>query len=147
MDNLSNKLNICKPRCLIGSMLVNHLMYPGLESPYTHTGPIILKQISIHLHTGPISPKQICFKYMFRIWFWIWYQIHLYNKGNVRIVRIKEDKKLVCVSIWWGTKSLISNEAKHRCHLATCDLSDDADIAYTDSMRKLLRVPRFLSVC
>lgn len=27
MDDLPNRINVCKTRCLIGSMSVNHLMY------------------------------------------------------------------------------------------------------------------------
>lgn len=112
MDELSSKLNHCKTGCVIGTNVVNHLMYADdlvLISPYSAGMQQLLK---------------ICSEFGKE-------QDIMYNptKSKLMVVRSKEDKSVTLpVFYLCGTVLTHSNEVKYLGHFLTDDWSDDRDI-------------------
>ncbi len=78
MDDLSRELNACKIGCIIGAMLINHLMYADdlvIMCPYSRGLARLIK---------------ICSKYGIEN-----YTRYNSTKSVVMIIRSKQDKKLV----------------------------------------------------
>ena len=112
MDELSNKLNVCKTGCLIGSMLINHLMYAD--------DLVIFCPCS----AGMQSLLKICSEYGFE--FDIKYNS---TKSNIMIVKSKEDRKLCFPEFCLCGQVLnVCSQAKYLGHFITHDMSDDADL-------------------
>lgn len=112
IDELSSQLNRCKTGCVIGTTVVNHLMYADdlvLISPYSAGMQQLLKICSEFGKDHDV----------------------LYNptKSSLMIVRSKEYKNVIFPNFWLCDQPLTcSSEAKYLGHFVTDDWRDDRDI-------------------
>ena len=113
MDDLSNRLKDCRTGCVLGNLIVNHLMYADdlvIFSPST---------------AGLQSLLNLCSEYGLQ-------NDIKYNstKSQVMIVRSKDDKGVSFPDFHLsGSKVSICDEYKYLGHYFTCDLKDDKDIS------------------
>lgn len=112
MDDLSKYLKACKTGCMIGGILVNHIMYADDLVVFSPSSPGLQQLLNICSGYG--------FKYDIK---------YNANKSNVMICRTKEDKNLKFPVFELSDKSLtVSGKVKYLGHFITEYLTDNEDI-------------------
>jgi len=112
MDELSNRLNACKIGCMVGNIILNHIMYAD--------DLVIFCSYS----AGMEKMLNICAEY--GIEFDIKYNS---AKSNMLIVRSKEDKHLTFPSFTLNDEMInVCDVVKYLGHMMTDDFTDDKDI-------------------
>lgn len=112
MDELSRQLSLCATGCLVGSSLINHLMYADDLVVVSPCSAGLQQLLKVHTQYG--SEFDISFNA---------------KKSNVMIVRSKGDKNMTFPVFYLSNSPLLEcKEVTYLGHIFTNALSDDKDI-------------------